>query len=476
MVFSSIEFLFLFLPVVFAAYWLFPRRLRNGVLLAASLGFYTWGGGAFVFILVASVCVDYFAGWLVDWARENGEPRWKAVGVAATVVVNLALLGYFKYADFFVQQINNVGDALGFGAIAWDNVGLPIGISFFTFQSMSYTIDVSRGRVRHLRNPLDFALYVALFPQLIAGPIVRYHEVADQIRERHTRWEDFAEGAIRFSHGLAKKVIIADAAGVIVDAAFGARAADLNFATAWVGVIAFTIQIYFDFSGYSDMAIGLGRIFGFTFPENFRRPYSAISITDFWRRWHITLSAWFRDYLYIPLGGSRGESRETYRNLIVVFALTGLWHGAAWTFVLWGGYHGLLLIIERVTGERPTDDASVAFLRRAIVLVLVMLGWVIFRADSVGQAQEFYRAMFSFNGFELLPAVSDVMTTRIALTIAAAAAVVLLPRGFVGGLAIPAGAGWAPAAGRLAVMGFALPYAMLLIAGGTFSPFLYFRF
>ena len=386
MVFSSIEFLFLFLPVVLLAYRVVPARARNGTLLAASLLFYTWGGGAFVLILAASIAIDYCAGWMVDDARERGLPRRRALGIALSVAVNVGLLAYFKYANFFVAQWNDLGDAVGIGTIAWTSVALPIGISFFTFQSMSYTLDVARGRARHLRNPVDFALYVSLFPQLIAGPIVRFHEIADQMRERTTRLEDFAEGALRFSHGLVKKVVVADAVAPIADAAFGLDAADLTTPAAWLGVAAYTIQIYFDFSGYSDMAIGLGRMFGFTFPENFRRPYSALSVTDFWRRWHITLSNWFRDYLYVPLGGNRASAAATYRNLIVVFLLVGFWHGANWTFLAWGVYHGGLLIAERLTGQRPVRDASWPWLRRAVTLLAVVVGWAIFRADSIWHA------------------------------------------------------------------------------------------
>ncbi len=476
MVFSSIEFLFLFLPVLLALYALAPRRLENGVLLAASLVFYIWGGGAFVFILLVSVCVDYGAGWLVAWARQRERSQLKALGVALSVAVNLALLGFFKYANFVVEQFNDLGAALGLGTIAWATIGLPIGISFFTFQSMSYTIDLARGRAEHLRNPLDFALYVALFPQLICGPIVRYHEIAAQIRDRRTRLDDVAEGALRFAHGLVKKVVVADAAGSVADAAFRVPGDDLTTAAAWLGVAAYTLQIYFDFSGYSDMAIGLGRLFGFSFPENFRRPYSAVSITDFWRRWHITLSSWLRDYLYIPLGGSRGASLLTYRNLVIVFLLTGFWHGAAWQFVLWGVYHGMLLTAERVTGQRPVGTATTAWLRRPAVLLLVMLGWVIFRADSVGEAFDVYRAMFSFSGSGLNPIVAEALSHRVTLTLALASAVVLLPAGFVAGPTLARGRGAGALLLRAVVLGIGLPYATLLIASGNFSPFLYFQF
>jgi alginate O-acetyltransferase complex protein AlgI len=472
MVFSSVTFLFFFLPICLGGYYLLGSRARNGWLLVSSLVFYTWGGGALVSLLIISTIVDYAMGWVVSSGVNAGNRSLIRLGVAGSVVVNLGLLSYFKYANFFVEQLNS----LGFGDIAWDSVVLPIGISFFTFQSMSYTIDVSRGRVEHLRNPLDFALYVTLFPQLVAGPIVRFHEISDQLRNRVVSIENFALGAARFSHGLAKKVLIADSVAPIADAAFGAEAAGLGPAAAWLGIAAYTIQIYFDFSGYSDMAIGLGSMFGFTFPENFRRPYSAVSITDFWRRWHITLSNWFRDYLYIPLGGSRRGSRRTMGNLWIIFVLVGIWHGANWTFLLWGVYHGAWLVGERITGQRPTGQgASLAPLRRAVTLLAVMVGWVMFRSTTAGHAFEYLGAMFSAGGItpEALTAALD---TRAIVAMGLGAASVLIPGNVVGGLLVT---GWRGARGiavRVAEIGVALPYVMIIIASGSFSPFLYYQF
>ncbi|MEM7585946.1 MAG: MBOAT family protein [Acidobacteriota bacterium] len=476
MVFSSIEFLFLFLPLLLGLYRIVPRRFENAVLLLASLLFYTWSGGAFLLILLASIGGDYFAGAWVARAREKGLERRVAVGVGVSVGVNLGLLACFKYANFIVEQLNGMAASMGWGTIAWTTIGLPIGISFFTFQSMSYTLDLARGRAEHLRNPLDFALYVALFPQLICGPIVRYHEISRQIRKRRVRLADATEGAVRFVHGLVKKVVVADAAGSLADSAFSVPGDQLNAGTAWLGVIAYTLQIYFDFSGYSDMAIGLGRLFGFTFPENFRRPYSAISITDFWRRWHMTLSSWLRDYLYIPLGGSRGGASATYRNLVIVFLLCGLWHGANWTFVLWGAFHGALLVIERLTGQRPTETASFVALRRACVMLMVTLGWVIFRADSVQHAVAIYAAMFSFSGFELAPEVALARTHRVALVTGLAALVVLLPRSFVAGPQLAVQPGPLFSLVRVVWLGGGAVIATTLIASGNFSPFLYFQF
>jgi alginate O-acetyltransferase complex protein AlgI len=472
MVFSSVTFLFFFLPICLGGYYLLGSRLRNAWLLLSSLVFYTWGGGALVSLLIISTAVDYLMGWVVWSGLSSGNRTLIRLGVVGSVVVNLGMLSYFKYASFFVEQINS----LGFGNIAWDSVVLPIGISFFTFQSMSYTIDVSRGRVEHLRNPIDFALYVTLFPQLVAGPIVRFHEISDQLRGRIVNIESFALGAARFSHGLAKKVLIADSVAPIADAAFRADAAGLGPAAAWLGIAAYTIQIYFDFSGYSDMAIGLGSMFGFTFPENFRRPYSAVSITDFWRRWHITLSNWFRDYLYIPLGGSRRSPGRTMANLWIVFLLVGVWHGANWTFLLWGIYHGAWLVAERLTGQRPVGDgASLVPLRRAITLLAVMVGWVMFRSPTAGDAFSYLGAMFSAGGVTA-EAITNALDTRALIAMALGAASVLLPGNIVGGLLVT---GWRGVRGttlRIAEVAVALPYVMIIVASGSFSPFLYYQF
>jgi len=316
---------------------------------------------------------------------------------------------------------------------------------------------------------------VALFPQLIAGPIVRFHEISTQLRDRSCRLDDVADGVLRFAHGLVKKVVIADAVAAAADASFGVDPGLLSMPEAWIGLVGYTLQIYFDFSGYSDMAIGLGLMLGFRFPENFRRPYSAISVTDFWRRWHMTLSNWFRDYLYVPLGGNRGSRAATYRNLAIVFLLTGLWHGAEWTFVAWGAYHGALLIVERVTGQRPTGEASVIPLRRALTLLAVMLGWVLFRADDLGHAAGYLQALFSFDFGPGSGVVGAAVGRRVLITLALASTVALLPRDFVGGLYLLRSHRWAVAA-RVATLAVALPYALLLVVGGTFSPFLYFQF
>ncbi len=476
MVFSSVTFLFFFLPICLGGYYLLRPRFRNGWLLLSSLLFYTWGGGALVSLLIVSTVADYAMGWVVAGGVASDNRRRIRIGVTGSVMVNVALLGYFKYANFVVEQFNELGQRFGFEQIAWTSVVLPIGISFFTFQSMSYTIDVARGRVQHLRNPFDFGLYVTLFPQLVAGPIVRFHEVSEQLMKRTLSLERFATGAARFAHGLAKKVLIADAVAPIADAAFAADAGGLGAGAAWLGVAAYTIQIYFDFSGYSDMAIGLGSMLGFDFPENFRRPYSAVSITDFWRRWHITLSNWFRDYVYIPLGGSRRAPGRTMANLWMVFILTGIWHGANWTFLLWGLYHGALLIIERLTGQRPIGDgATRPVLRRALVLFAVMIGWVLFRSPSAVAAGDYLVAMFSAGG--LTPeTITNAVDTRALLALGLGGASVLLPGNFVGGLLVTGWQGVRGAAVRVAEVAVAFPYSLIIVASGSFSPFLYYQF
>ncbi|MEZ5243749.1 MAG: MBOAT family O-acyltransferase [Acidimicrobiales bacterium] len=470
MVFSSVSFLFYFLPAVALLYAIAPPKARNGVLLVASLLFYTWGSGALVGVLLVSVLVDYVLGFVAARGHDLDSVRLRRLAITGSVVANVGILVWFKYAGWLLTEAADAGVWTG----TVPEIVLPIGVSFFTFQSMSYTIDVARGRCEHLVNPLDFALYVTLFPQLIAGPIVRYHEIHEQIHRREHNLANVGEGAIRFAHGLAKKVLVADTVAVVADVAFAD--ASPSAGVAWVGIFAYTVQIYFDFSGYSDMAIGLGKMFGFTFPENFERPYSAVSVTDFWRRWHITLSNWFRDYVYIPLGGGRGAPVAVYRNLLAVFLLTGVWHGANWTFVVWGAYHGSWLLLERRLRLRNTESVRSPAFRRATTLFIVMMGWVLFRAPDLGAAIDYYGALFSFGGFELGP-VEPFMTTRVALTLAAATiGVVLLPRHFVAGPALVDPRSRGALVGRALVMLVALPSALLLVASGSFSPFLYFQF
>jgi alginate O-acetyltransferase complex protein AlgI len=477
-VFSSVAFLFLFLPLTLVVYFCTPWRLRNLVLIMASVFFYAWGAGDFVLIMLASTLVDWGLARLIEVDKRDGNLRSARLLLFASIGQNLAILCYYKYAGFFVDEVTSGLADFGLGSPEIVSIALPIGVSFFTFEKISYTVDVWRGDVAARRNPLDVVLFVSLFPRAIAGPIVRLREIENQLERRRVGLDDLVEGATRFAHGLVKKVVIADSVAPIADAAFATQGHGLTTTGAWIGAIAFTLQIYFDFSGYSDMAIGIARMLGFVLPENFNRPYSAVSITDFWRRWHMTLSRWFRDYVYIPLGGSRDPGWRTYRNLVLTFLLTGFWHGAAWTFVVWGGYHGALMLLERVTGQRPVGDGRVSavVLRRAVVLLLVIVGWVLFRADTLPDAGRILQAMFTPSGWEVDPRVNDAITNQALIVGALATLVVLLPRGLPVGRLVAAGRTRVAATGRVAIVGAALPVALVLVVSGTFSPFLYFRF
>lgn len=387
MVFSSLVFLLGFLPSLMLIYYLIPRRfrwLRNLVLLGYSLGFYWWGANKLVALMVLSIVINYVGGLLAGQNRK-GVAR---LGVLFASVAGLGLLAWFKYAGFLAQTINDLGFL-----IPIPQVTLPIGISFFTFQGLSYVIDVYRGDAPIQKNPLNVALYVALFPQLVAGPIVRYTTVMEDISTRQESLDEFAAGVTRFCFGLAKKMALANAMGQIADGVFNQTAANLDPGLAWVGALAYTFQIYFDFSAYSDMAIGLGHMFGFRFLENFDYPYISISVTEFWRRWHISLSTWFRDYVYIPLGGNRCAKWKHMRNIFVVWLLTGLWHGAAWTFVLWGLWFCLLLLGEKFLWGKVLERAPV-ILRHVYTMLAVVISWVLFRSVDLTQAWAYLGAMF----------------------------------------------------------------------------------
>src|SRR5215471_8104535 len=344
MVFSSPIFLFLFLPITLAVYFVLPKRARNTWLFAASLVFYGWGEPKFLAVMLASIICNFL---LAQWIEKQGNRDRARRVLTLAVAINIGLLAFFKYTDFVVENLNTGLVDLGVRPLTVPSIALPIGISFFTFHALSYVIDVYRGDARALRNPIDMGLYISLFSQLIAGPIIRYHDIAAQLRERWVTRSMFARGVSRFITGLGKKVLIANTLAVPVDLIFTIPSDQLTGGLAWLGVICYALQIYFDFSGYSDMAIGLGLMFGFRFLEKFNYPYISQSITEFWRRWHISLSNWFRDYLYIPLGGNRRGRLRGYFNLVIVFLLCGLWHGASWPFVLWGTWHGLFLVAER---------------------------------------------------------------------------------------------------------------------------------
>jgi alginate O-acetyltransferase complex protein AlgI len=388
MVFSSPVFLFVFLPIVLILYYSLGKTLRNILLLLSSLFFYAWGEGYLVLIMVFSICVNYLGGRLIQHIRLNFQIRSGILFIA--IGINLALLIYFKYLNFFVDNLKSIGL---FRLTFFEHVSLPIGISFFTFQSISYLVDVYRKQSEAQTNPLNLGLYISLFPQLIAGPIVRYHDIANQINNRRESLLLFSSGVVRFIRGLAKKMIIANPMALIADEVFLVPPNELTTLSAWLGIICYSLQIYFDFSGYSDMAIGLGRMFGFKFLENFQWPYISRSIQEFWRRWHISLSSWFRDYLYIPLGGNRKTEWRTYTNLGIVFFITGFWHGASWSFIIWGLYHGFFLMIERLGFKRLLKRIPVA-INHLYVLLVVMIGWVFFRAESLELGMIYLGRMF----------------------------------------------------------------------------------
>jgi alginate O-acetyltransferase complex protein AlgI len=390
--FSSAIFVFLFLPIVLAGHTLLPRVARNAFLTLASLFFYAWGEPRVVLVMLGSIGLNWVFGLALERARaETARRAWLALALLA----NLGALGFYKYANFAAENANALRGWLGAEPWPWTPIALPIGISFFTFQILSYVIDVYRRQVPAQRDPLKLALYIALFPQLIAGPIVRYVDIAHEIDERQPTRALFAYGIRRFVLGLAKKMVVANTVAVVADGAFGEPSAQLGAGLAWLGALCYALQIYFDFSGYSDMAIGLGAMFGFRFLENFDHPYVARSITEFWRRWHISLSSWFRDYLYIPLGGNRGSKLATYRNLLVVFTLCGLWHGASWNFVVWGLHHGVFLVLERM-GLAAWLERRPALVRHAYVLFVVLTGWVFFRAVDLAHALAYLAAMAGF--------------------------------------------------------------------------------
>lgn len=397
MVFSSIVFLFLFLPLVLSAYFLVNKKQRNLVLLLASLVFYYWGEGKYVFVLIAYMVANYFFGRYIETYQSAKTPRGTRHAQLIFILslcFNLGLFILFKYVNFFVNSYNDLVAGSVY-TITIRHIHLPIGISFFTFQALSYVMDVYRKDVKASTNLIDFSMYKAFFPQLIAGPIVRYRDVSRQVVERITTTKTMSAGIKRFIIGLAKKVLIANSLASFVDQVFEMPLDTLSTGIAWFGIVCYALQIYFDFSGYSDMAIGLAKMFGFDFLENFNYPYMARSIREFWRRWHISLSTWFRDYLYIPLGGNRGSVARVFGNLLIVFLLCGLWHGASWTFVLWGLWHGLFLVLERTTFGRVLDS-SFTPIRYLYTILVILIGWVFFRAETVSYALSYLKVMFGF--------------------------------------------------------------------------------
>ena len=394
MVFSSLNFMFVFLPIVFGIYFISPRKIRNFILFIASLVFYAWGEPFYVVLMLFSTILNFVYGALVQKYKGKTSAKWI---LASSVVLNLGILGFFKYTDFFIGNIN-----AWFGtSIPLLNLTLPIGISFYTFQMMSYVIDVYRGDAAAQKNFVSFGAYVALFPQLVAGPIVRYTTIADQLDNRRENTDMFAYGIKRFVTGLAKKVLLANTIGQVWTQISAMEVSSMSVVGTWIGALAFTFQIYFDFSAYSDMAIGLGYMLGFKFLENFDYPYISKSITEFWRRWHISLGTWFREYVYIPLGGNRkGLVRQIF-NLLIVWFCTGFWHGASWNFLIWGGYYGVLLIIEKLFLLKVLKKIP-AFFSHVYTLFFVVIGWVIFGFDDMTKGWEYLKGMFGFGGLQLV--------------------------------------------------------------------------
>lgn len=391
MVFSDSVFLFMFLPLTLAVYYAVPFAFKNTVLFLTGLLFYAWGEPVYVLIMLLSTAIDYCAGRLMD--RFDSNKKIRKATLLVSVVMNLSLLGIFKYGSFFIGSVNGI-----FGsAIPDPGLPLPIGISFFTFQSMSYTIDLYRRNIKVQKNFIDFAAFVTMFPQIVAGPIVRYEDVSAQLACRRIDLRSMSDGITRFVCGMCKKVLIANSIGALWTDVKAQDYASMPAATAWLGIAAFTLQIYFDFSGYSDIAIGLGKMLGFDFPENFRYPYNSKSVAEFWRRWHITLGDWFKSYVYFPLGGSRGSTAATIRNTLIVWLLTGLWHGASWNFILWGLYYGVLIILEKFVFRRLLERTPSA-LRHILTMLAVVFGWVIFEITSPASELEFVKAMLGFGG------------------------------------------------------------------------------
>ncbi len=476
MAFSSLTFLFVFLPIFFGIYYSIPARMKNGWALLASGAFYSWGAPTFLPVVLLTSLLDYRLSLIIA-SHDTGERRRRAL-LALSIVVNVAILAYFKYSNFFFDQLNELLSVFGLRTLSWELVALPIGISFITFEKISYMTDVYRRRVAAAPTFATYLLFLALFPHLIAGPIFRYHDLSEQLLSRRLSLAKLQSGIERFTLGLAKKLLIADQLAAVADTIFALPSGDLSTGYAWLGACAYAFQIYFDFSGYSDMAIGLGRLMGFEFLENFNRPYTSQSITEFWRRWHISLSNWMKEYLYIPLGGNRLSTLRTYVNLWTVFLVSGIWHGANWTFLIWGAYHGLFLVLERIfagAGRRFPGP-----FRTTATFLVLLVSWVLFRSPSVSEAAAYLGSMFGpligkapVQG----PLLAEVVTHRqwTAFAIAALCSFAPVPRSFRA-----AAHRFAPTPTRAALGGafaiFALYLSTLSAVNSQFHPFIYFRF
>ena len=464
MVFSTPLFLFYYLTVMLAVYYVMPVRWRNLVLLLGSLFFYYWGEQAYTVIMLLSIAIDYTHGWIVHRCKERGNDRGARLAVASSMVFNLGILFFFKYWDFAARSL----EAVGLGFLPVLNVSLPIGISFYTFQTMSYTIDVYRGDSRVQKNIMNFGAFVTLFPQLIAGPIIKYKDLDEQLDSRTHSVDRFASGVRRFVVGLAKKLLLANNLGQLWDVFKATPADELTLLGAWLGVTAFAFQIYFDFSGYSDMAIGLGRMFGFEFMENFNYPYISRSITEFWRRWHISLSTWFREYLYIPLGGNRCSRGRWLLNLLAVWAATGIWHGASWNYLFWGLYFFCLLILEKLVLGKWLKKLPNA-IQHLYVIVLILVSWAIFALEDLGQLGAYLTAMAGLNGAPILSGETVYQLRNFGpVLICAAIASTPLPMKLWRKVNSPVV--------QIIVLLLGLILCTAYVVASTYNPFLYFRF
>lgn len=480
MLFNSVIFLFLFLPGTWALYYLPWRRARNAVLLLASLLFYLWGGRDQVWVLLLSIGMNYLLGLSFGVPGRAGKPL-LVLGIA----LNLSLLAFYKYAGFLVANLNLSLAWFGLAPLAMSTVVAPLGISFFTFHALSYLMDLYHTRAEPQRNPVNFTLYLAVFPKILAGPILKYQDAEHQLADRTVTSHSFLVGVRRFIIGLGKKTLIANPLAAVADKIFAVPGSELSPEVAWLGIICFTLQIYFDFSGYTDMAIGLGKTFGFEFPENFNYPYLSQSVQEFWRRWHISLSTWFRDYLYIPLGGNRCSPARHYRNLIVVFVLCGFWHGASWNFILWGLWYGLFLVLERLEFGRALKRTWRP-VRHAYALAVVVAGWVLFRADDLSHALHYFASLLGLNapttGQYYLDLYVDyeVLLTLVIGVIGATPVAAMLknlaPDSLAGTTGWSRAAAWSFSLAHVLFLASLFLLSCMAVAGGTYNPFIYFKF
>lgn len=469
MVFSSLLFLFYFLPAVILVYFIIPGKFRNFWLLVASLFFYAWGEPVYVLLMIAVILLNYFHGLLIRRLKNSGRSKTARFALVLCVALNIGALGFFKYADFIIRNLNHIPGI----SIPLVGVALPIGVSFFTFQALSYTIDVYRGDVNAQNNLVAFGTFVALFPQLIAGPIIQYKTIDQQLIHREHSFDKFGDGVRRFIVGLAKKVLIANTVGELWSNISGSAGSPLPVVTAWIGILAFTFQIYFDFSGYSDMAIGLGKMFGFEFLENFDYPYMSKSITEFWRRWHISLGRWFRDYVYIPLGGNRKGLPKQIRNILIVWLLTGIWHGASWNFVVWGIYFGILLMVEKLFLLRVLERLPAA-ISRIYTMLIVIISWAIFAFDKLSDGISYIGWMFGASGILFDSKSIYLLLTNFVLLLIGCIGSTDYPKRLVSKLVVKS-----PKVSTCGACVILFVIAVLCVAylvDASYNPFLYFRF